>query len=301
MRRLLATLAFALVAVPAASASPVFVVSGHGWGHGIGMPQYGAQGYASRADKSYDWILAHYYQGTKLAPSPVASVRVLVADGRTQLTIGSAAAFTAKDANGKTVAIPKGSVSFGPGLKITVAGKAHDLTGPVRFTRGTKNLTVNGKAYRGAYVVRSSGGRMSVVNEVGLDQYIYGVVPNEMPSSWAPEALKAQAVAARSYGLASRSTGGTDDPYPDTRSQVYGGVSSEDPRTTAAVDATGGQILTYAGKVIHAYFHSTSGGRTASVEDIWGGSPTPYLVSVADPYDTISPYHNWGPFRYTAA
>jgi stage II sporulation protein D len=300
MRRLLVILLIALVAVPTASASPIFVFTGHGWGHGIGMPQYGAQGYASKADKTYDWILAHYYPGTKLAPSPVASVRVLVADGRSQLTIGSAAAFTAKDATGKTVQIPKGSVTFGPGLKITVAGKEHDLAGPVRFTRGTKNLTVGGKAYRGAFVVRSSGGRLSVVNEVGLDQYVYGVVPNEMPSSWAPEALKAQAVAARSYGLASRSTGGTFDLYPDTRSQVYGGVASEDARTTAAVDATAGQILTYGGKVIAAYFHSTSGGRTAFVQDIWGGSPVPYLVSVADPYDSLSPYHNWGPFRYTA-
>jgi SpoIID/LytB domain protein len=66
------------------------------------------------------------------------------------------------------------------------------------------------------------------------------------------------------------------------------------------VDATAGQILTYGGKVIAAYFHSTSGGRTAFVQDIWGGSPVPYLVSVADPYDSLSPYHNWGPFRYTA-
>jgi len=300
MRRLLPILLVALVAVPSAAASPIFVVTGHGWGHGIGMAQYGAQGYASKGNKTYDWILAHYYPGTKLGPSPVASVRVLVADGRTRLTIGSAAAFKAKDANGKTLQIPKGSVTFGPGLHVTVNGTEHALAGPVRFTRGTRNLTVGGKAYRGAFVVRSSGGRLSVVNEVGLDQYVYGVVPNEMPSSWAPEALKAQAVAARSYGLASRSTGGTFDLYPDTRSQVYGGVSSEDPRTTAAVDATAGQVLTYAGKVISAYFHSTSGGRTAFVQDIWGGSPAPYLVSVADPYDSISPYHNWGPFRYTA-
>ncbi len=300
-RRLLAILVIALCAAPAAGAAPLFVVTGHGWGHGIGMPQYGAQGYALKADKTYDWILAHYYPGTKLEPSTVTSVRVLVADGRTQLTIGSAAAFSAKDGTNKTIQIPAGSVTFGPGLRITVAGKVHDLAGPVRFIRGTRNLKVGGKAYRGALVVRSSGGRMSAVNEVGLDQYVYGVVPNEMPSGWAPEALKAQAVAARSYALASKNTGGTFDLYADTRSQVYGGAASEDPPTTAAVDATAGQILTYGGKVAHTYFHSTSGGRTAFVQDIWGGTGFPYLVSVPDPYDTLSPYHNWGPFRYSAA
>ena len=301
MRRLLFLLLIALAAVPTASASPIFVVTGHGWGHGIGMAQYGAQGYALKGGKSYDWILAHYYPGTKLEPSSVTTVRVLVADGRTRLTIGSTAAFSAKDAGGKTVQIPKGSVTFGPGLHITVNGTEHALAGPVRFLRGTKNLQVGGKAYRGALVVRSSGGRLSAVNEVGLDQYVYGVVPNEMPSGWAPEALKAQAVAARSYALASRNTGGTFDLYADTRSQVYGGAASEDPPTTAAVDATAGQILTYGGKVAHTFFHSTSGGRTANVQDIWGGTGYPYLVSVPDPYDTLSPYHDWGPFKYTAA
>ena len=154
MRRLFPILLVALVAVPTAAASPIFVVTGHGWGHGIGMAQYGAQGYASKGDKTYDWILEHYYPGTKLGPSPVASVRVLVADGRTRLTIGSAAAFSAKDANGKTLQIPKGTVTFGPGLHVTVNGTEHALTGPVRFTRGTRNLTVGGKAYRGAFVVR---------------------------------------------------------------------------------------------------------------------------------------------------
>src|SRR5262245_54429048 len=103
------------------------------------MPQYGAQGYATKANKTYDWILAHYYPGTKLQPASVSSVRVLVADGRTRLTIGSTAAFSARDGKGTTVQIPKGSVTFGPGLRITVGGKVHDLAGPVRFIRGTKN------------------------------------------------------------------------------------------------------------------------------------------------------------------
>src|SRR5204863_601652 len=89
------------------------------------------------------------------------------------------------------------------------------------------------------------------------------------------------------------------DLYPDTRSQVYLGVEHEKPSTNAAVDATAGKVLLYQGEVAKTFFFSTSGGRTASAEDVWG-QPVPYLVSVPDPYDSISPYHNWGPFRYTA-
>ena len=121
-----------------------------------------------------------------------------------------------------------------------------------------------------------------------------------MPKTWLPEALKTQAVAARSYALAVRKTTGAFDVYPDTRSQVYGGVSSEYPTTSAAVNATAGQVLTYNGKIATTYFFSTSGGRTAAIADVWKSAPVPYLVSVADPYDSLSPYHNWGPFTFTA-
>jgi SpoIID/LytB domain protein len=121
-----------------------------------------------------------------------------------------------------------------------------------------------------------------------------------MPSTWAPEALKAQAVAARSYALATRLVGAPFDEYADTRSQMYLGLSAETPTTTAAVDATRHQVLLFAGKVATTYFFSTSGGETASIADAWGVAPLPYLVSVADPYDGISPYHDWGPVPVTA-
>jgi stage II sporulation protein D len=121
-----------------------------------------------------------------------------------------------------------------------------------------------------------------------------------MPFNWAPEALKAQAVVARSYALATRRTGAFDL-YPDTRSQVYLGIEHEKPSTTSAVDATAGQVVLYQGQVAKTYFFSTSGGRTASAEDAWGGQPVPYLVSVPDPYDSISPHHTWGPVAFTGA
>src|SRR5205823_1138865 len=121
-----------------------------------------------------------------------------------------------------------------------------------------------------------------------------GVVPREMPSAWEAEALKAQAVAARSYALANLHAGGSFDVYSDTRSQVYGGIAAEQPSTNDAVAATAGEVVLYDGDVADTLFFSTSGGRTASIEDVWPrAEPQPYLVAVPDPYDTASPYHNW--------
>jgi len=142
-------------------------------------------------------------------------------------------------------------------------------------------------------------GKLRAVNIVGLEQYLYGVVPSEMPSAWAPQALEAQAVAARSYALATRKVGAPYDAYSDTRSQMYLGLSNESAATTAAVTATRGQTLFFGNKVATTFFYSTSGGQTESSVD-WTGTALPYLVSVPDPYDDISPYHNWGPVPVTA-
>src|SRR5262249_30741275 len=90
------------------------------------------------------------------------------------------------------------------------------------------------------------------------------------------------------------------DLYGDTRSQVYGGISVEMAATTAAVDATAGQVVLYDGRVATTYFSSSSGGRTASAAEAWG-KPVPYLASVVDPYDTYSPNHDWGPVLVDAS
>jgi stage II sporulation protein D len=127
-----------------------------------------------------------------------------------------------------------------------------------------------------------------------MDSYIRGVVAGEMPSSWPTEALKAQAVAARTYALATRKTDGEFDQYPDTRSQVYRGVTGESVRSDAAVRSTAGRVLTYAGVPAVTYYFSTSGGHTENVEYSFVGSlAKPWLVGVPDPYDTQSPYHRW--------
>jgi SpoIID/LytB domain protein len=122
-----------------------------------------------------------------------------------------------------------------------------------------------------------------------------------MPQRWPAEALAAQAVVARTYALAHLHQGDFDL-YSDTRSQVYGGIGAEAPSATAAVNETAGQVVFYDGELADTFFFSSSGGRTANVQDVWTGSqPVPYLVSVPDPYDTLSPYHNWGPLRFSSA
>ena len=281
--------------------TPVFVVNGRGWGHGVGMSQWGANGFARRG-WDYRRIVAHYYRGTTINEAPVAKVRVLLAAGKATLTISSEAPFRVRDASGKVKPLT-GKQVIGPGLRVKAKGAKRRvaLEPPLVFMPGEEPLRL-GRRYRGTIQVDRVGRKVRAINVVGLEQYLYGVVPSEVPDDWPAEVLKAQAVAARSYALATRKTGGAFDLYPDVRSQVYRGVDEEVPSTNAAVDETAGEVLTYGGRIIISYFHSTSGGRTASIVDVWPGSkPTPYLVSVNDPYDSISPHHTWGPIVVPAA
>jgi stage II sporulation protein D len=286
-------------APPALKGTPQFVISGHGWGHAVGMGQWGAYGYAQHGF-TYDKILAHYYPGTVLSTTTVKSIRVLLANTKS-VTISSTGPWKLKDGSAATTTMPAGKVTLNPELKFKLPDgtEAETFTGPLTFTAATP--LVFKKPYRGTFTVTSDGKKITLVNTVPLEQYLYAVVPSEMPKTWLPEALKTQAVAARSYALAVRKTSGPFDVYDDTRSQVYGGVNAETPTTTAAVDATVGGVLTYGGKIAITYFFSTSGGRTAAINDVWKSAPVPYLVSVSDPYDSLSPYHDWGPLAFTPA
>jgi stage II sporulation protein D len=140
------------------------------------------------------------------------------------------------------------------------------------------------------------------VNRLPLDRYLRGVVPWEMPDDWHPEALKAQAVVARSYALATLKPGKLHDLYADTRSQVYGGIEAESRTTNLAIGATAGRVVWWNGRVATTFYHSTSGGRTVAIEEAWPkASAVPYLVSVPDPHDRISKHHRWGPLKLAPA
>jgi stage II sporulation protein D len=276
------------------SVASVLVVSGHGWGHGLGLSQWGAYGYAQHG-WTYDRILAHYYTGTTLAPAKVATVRVLLSSAK-RASLNSSVSWSVTDSAGTTTQLDPGVLVLKPNLAI--AGQPA-LQPPFTFV-GKQPLLVEGKPYRGKILVSSDGKRLQVIDSVGLEAYLKGVVPSEMPSNWPAETLKAQAVAARSYALANVTKGRGFDLYGDVRSQVYGGVDAETTNASTAVDATKGQIVVYNGKVADTLFFSTSGGRTASAAEATGVA-VPYLVPVSDPYDNASPYHNWGPVLLDAA
>jgi len=287
----------------AIAANDTVVITGHGWGHGIGFPQWGAYGYAQHGYK-YAWILAHYFPGTTLGTAPVAKVRVLLSGSAKSVDVTSPVPFKLKDGPGNSRALAPGTYTLKPDLKLVLKPGAQPtaLKGPLTFLAGTEPLQLGPRRYRGSFRIDVTNGKLRTINVVDLESYLKGVVPAEMPHTWAIEALKGQAVVARSYALATRKTGQPFDLYPDTRSQMYLGVDHEYPSTSLAVEQTTGQVVLYQGKVATTYFSSSSGGRTAAIQDAWANAkPVPYLVSVPDPYDTISPYHNWGPYTYKLA
>jgi stage II sporulation protein D len=279
MRRLLLIAVACLLLAPSADAAPVFVAKGRGWGHGIGMSQWGAQGFA-RHGWSHQRILAHYYRGTRLGPADTTRVRVLLAAGRKRFVVTSGKPFRIGRRHGKRVVLRPGYVA---------------KFGPLRIVPGAAPLSLDGVPYRGEFVIRSNAGVMAAVNQVSLERYLRGVVPDEMPHDWHPEALRAQAVVARSYALATLKPGKTFDLRNDTRSQVYNGVRAEEWQTNLAIGATAGRVLLWHGRTATTFYHSTSGGRTAAVREVWPDARAlPYLRSVADPYDSASPHHRWG-------
>jgi stage II sporulation protein D len=327
-RRVAAAVALlaALTGLPAAPADAVstdqsywvpvsrtVVVRGHGFGHGHGMSQYGAQG-AAKAGLGYRRIIDFYYPRTTWS-TVTGKVRVLITgDTTSDLVVGRVSGLTLRDlGTGTTYRLPdlagvtRWRVSVGadkrsvvdyltgdwhrwrPGGRAALVGDG-ELTAPGTLTLYTPSGT---RHYRGALRSASptaGSATRDTVNVLSMDDYVRGVIPDEMPASWQPEAVKAQAVAARTYATWSRSQ------FPhryfqicDTSScQVYGGADAEDPRSNAAVTATARQVLTYGGKPAFSQFSSSSGGWTSE-----GGAP--YLPAKADPYDDYAgnPVHEW--------
>ncbi len=169
---------------------------------------------------------------------------------------------------------------------------------PLLPARGPNLITLYNeegvRRYRGSLEIRTAGEGLTVINELPLEEYLYGVVPAEMPASWPAEALKAQAVAARSYALAQL---GTYEKYgfdllATQSSQVYKGYDGENPATTKAVQETRGVVLTYHGLPVNALFHSSSGGYTENSEDVWK-ERLAYIRARPDPEDRNDRHYNW--------
>ena len=265
-----------LACAPAtADAAERFTIRGAGFGHGVGMSQYGAMGYATHG-WSYKRILAHYYTDTALGVlTEPRDVRVLL-----QSTSGSAAFSGASSAGGRRLSPRKtyyargraaGQVQLLSARRRVLATVPSPLraTGPgLLMLKGRAGNGIANGTYRGALEFRSGTfGGINAINALPVDDYVKGVIPLESPASWPIEALKAQAVAARTYALTTSKAGDGFEHYPDTRSQVYGGAGIEQPSTNLAAEETARQLVTYDGTPVPTYFFSTSGGRTEDVEN----------------------------------
>ena len=299
--------------------SGVFTVRGHGWGHGHGMSQYGAQG-AALQGMTAQAILRFYYPGTVKTVVPGdARIRVLLTGDSDAVTVAPRSGLTLRDLGpgGASYVLPTGTLTKrwrlvavtpttdrverydGSAWRVWKAGGRAALLGTGEFSSPDGPVTLYAdsgqRVYRGALrsaATSSTSTSRDTVDVLGLDDYVKGVIPSEMPASWHKYAVRAQAVAARTYAMYERATAGSRwfDVYDTTRSQVYGGVGVEDPRSNAAADKTAGQIRTYQGKPAFTQFSSSNGGWTSA-----GSSTTPYLSHVEDPYDGWSgnPNHDW--------
>jgi stage II sporulation protein D len=325
-----AILAAAVVAIALplpALAGRTVTIEGGGWGHGIGMSQYGAYGRALNG-KSAEEIVKHYYTGIDLAEREMPRIRVGLMQGR------SAIAFTSSplsDGGGKVSVRVSGAngrlAKGGPGTnwrvepsptggyrvykgskKIKRDGKAV-FGGPdapliVRFERHGSLLKVTDKSYAyaygsmqiGTYTGTCSGGYCArLVLKIPMQKYLYGL--GEVPASWPQQVLRAQAIAGRTYAFQKAVASGQHRigcdcaVYDSTYDQAYIGDAK---RTGSgeywddwknAVDSTKHKVMLYKGDPIQALYSSSSGGHTENNENVWGGSPVPYLRGVADKPD----------------
>ena len=243
--------------------------------------------------------------------SPEPELRIGLAVGAPAASVGGGAALAITDPAGAHVA------AIGPGeiWQVTEPGVGLQLSGPGGVSAGgsevltvvasepEQTVRVNGREYRGAVELYRDRTGITVVNRLGLESYVLGVVSAEMGRRALTEleALRAQAVVSRTYAMRNRGRWRTQgfDLYATVADQVYGGVGAETLEAQDAVRATRGLILTYGGAPIDAFFYSTCGGSTADGTEVFRGADRPYLRSVPDvaedgtAFCSISPRFHW--------
>lgn len=318
IRRLVA-LVVAVTGLLAASAPPAsaatFTFKGRGWGHGIGMSQWGARGLAEKGETATQ-ILKHYYAATEVEKKTLpSSIRVGLLQERAEIWIEASGPFDLYDRTGAVRAagdagerwrvVPDGDrlVVFDPGQSKPAFSTGSPVTVGYQSKGTDIKLPQTGHNYRHGKIeaaLNPSTGKMRAVLDVGFEKYLYGL--GEMPSSWHTEAIEAQAIAGRTYALEKATRLGQNRSvcdcavYATTADQAYVGVKQEAPRWVAAVNTTAGLVVTYGDKPIQAFYSSSSGGFTENNENVFGGSALPYLRAVCDPGDYFNnenPHNNW--------
>jgi len=320
-----------------------FLFKGRGNGHGLGMSQWGARGRAS-AGQDYKKILATYYAGTRIDTRDTSGmVRValtddpldlgrpwphlfgqgafvagpLSVDGLPQLQAddGSALGFEA-NASGQPSAVvmradgSRGTaVVIGQSLTIRTTNPAGLRTNIMQIMGGDFRSGAEQRRYAGVLQIIPKGGASILpVNVLSMEEYLKGVVPAEMPPYWGIEALKAQAIAGRTFAVHKLGAGGDFDLRASESDQAYSGLTDQRAESSAAVDGTRGQVLTYQGQLITAFYMASDGGHTESSEYrfvTWSHGPQlrshlGYLTGISDPFDR-APSWQVGPFSASGA
>jgi stage II sporulation protein D len=320
-----------------------FLFKGHGNGHGLGMSQWGARGRAS-AGQDYRKILATYYTGTRietrdtsgmvrvaLTDDPIDLARPwprlfgplayvagpLTVDGMPQLTVpaGSSLGFDA-NASGQPIAFTLAAdgsrgapVVISQTLTIHTTNPAGIRTNIMQIMGGDFRSGAEQRRYAGVLQIIPKGAATILpVNALPMEDYLKGVVPAEMPPYWGVEALKAQAIAGRTFAIHKLGGGGDFDLRASESDQAYSGLTDQRAESNAAVDGTRGQVLTYQGQLITAFYMASDGGHTESSEYrfvTWNHGPQlrshlGYLTGISDTFDR-APSWQVGPFSASSA
>ena len=321
MRRIL-LIALILAIVPlagnTASAQTSFTFHGGGFGHGVGMSQYGALGMA-RGGHGYQAILKHYYTGVNVGTTSLPpSIRIGLRQGDGGFRLSATGHF---DFSQTLEGAPIAAGNPGELWDVQREGYSMFLVGPDNLKRGpysqiwqrrapgsrlqlleftASGWRVSGEYQHGTIESRPNSAGSSthiVLDFINMEHYVYGVA--EVPSSWPAAAKEAQAVAARSYA-ARRAASNQNRVHcscavvDDTRDQVYAGFAKETPAWTSAVDATSGVVVTYGSEIANTLYSSSSGGWTEDNDKVFGpGGAVPYLRGVDDPADNQPDNARW--------
>lgn len=275
--------------------------SGKGYGHAVGMPQWGALGMAQKGYRYHD-ILKYYYTGVdfKTIDTSKQDIRVGLSLDKASVDVRGTGKYTIQDLNGKvlfeplagsttTITVEKGKLKLS-GLKETLLlnqpVKAVPEKGQYLYHKGFKYNGVLGFSL-------SANQRVDVINTLNIETYLQGVVPAEISSKWHPEAIKAQTLAARTYALKHLTPKSKYDVVDTVMSQVYYGMNVEAANVNSIINGeTKGEVIVYNGVLINAFFSASSGGHTVGSGFVWS-TDLPYLVGKPDPFDQSKYASNW--------
>ncbi len=224
-------------------------------------------------------------------------IRVAISRGSASLKLKTSSRIYVQEVNTgqKYLLLENASYELRPsGKGISVAGQ--ELSSPVKLipSEGQERIRLGASLYKGDILIKTTpDGKLDVIEYLSLEDYLYGVLPSEMSPDWPLEALKAQAVASRTYALKFINPAHDYDITNGSEMQVYNGTSRINPRIIEAVNSTRGEVLKYKGKLITAFFHACCGGHTASVKSAWGEDVIKPLYGVTDPFCSHSPHYSW--------